>query len=196
MATSHTQSPNHATASAQSESRFNKAYLLSVRGILKLACVVSTFDLLNKDPVLQVKCSDKENWRCVSITPTDRFSSILFVRFLVVLFRCVYLFGFNSEMWWKSCVSRHGRMAGHSDASGIGHYFCISFTNEISWYWFWFFGRYIVSIDIVHRIDQSTRRESNISATRRARERKKKKNALAGDRVSTNTNENIITSSQ
>ena len=41
MATSHPQTSNHATPSAQSESRINKAYLVSVRGILKLACLVS-----------------------------------------------------------------------------------------------------------------------------------------------------------
>lgn len=41
MATSHPQASNQAAPSTQSDSRINKAYLVSVRGILKLACLVN-----------------------------------------------------------------------------------------------------------------------------------------------------------
>jgi hypothetical protein len=43
MATSHAQSANYAAPPAESESRFNTAYILSVRGILKFACLVSEY---------------------------------------------------------------------------------------------------------------------------------------------------------
>ena len=41
MTSSHTQSTNYGATSAESESRIDKAYFLSVRGILKFACLVS-----------------------------------------------------------------------------------------------------------------------------------------------------------
>lgn len=56
--------------------------------------------------------------------------------FIVILFRCLYLFGCNTEMWWKSCISCYGHMASYSDASYARYCFCISFANKISWYWF------------------------------------------------------------
>ncbi|CAF3477449.1 unnamed protein product [Rotaria sp. Silwood1] len=43
MATSHVQSANHATSSTESESRIDKAYLMSIRGILKYACLLFCF---------------------------------------------------------------------------------------------------------------------------------------------------------
>lgn len=43
MATSHAQSTNHATLSSGSESRIDKDYFLSVRGILKFLCLVSAY---------------------------------------------------------------------------------------------------------------------------------------------------------
>ncbi len=46
MTTGHAQSANYATPPAESESRIDTAYLLSLRAILKFACLVSEYFFL------------------------------------------------------------------------------------------------------------------------------------------------------
>jgi len=46
MTTGSAQSANHVTPPAESQSRIDKAYIFSVRGILKFACLVSEYFFL------------------------------------------------------------------------------------------------------------------------------------------------------
>ncbi len=49
MATSHAQASTYATPAEESGSSINTAYLLSLRGLLKLACLVSTLYIIRRN---------------------------------------------------------------------------------------------------------------------------------------------------
>jgi hypothetical protein len=51
MATGHAQPSTYATPVAESESLIDKAYILSLRGILKIACLVSASFIVKRNVI-------------------------------------------------------------------------------------------------------------------------------------------------
>ena len=56
MATSHAQSSTYATPAEEPESCANTGYFLSLRGLLKLACLVSAFYIIRRNRIPQFRC--------------------------------------------------------------------------------------------------------------------------------------------
>lgn len=100
-ATSHAPTLNYADTAAPSESRFDTAYLTSIRAILKYACLVSERYILE-----------------------ELYCLLFFV--LVALFYFTHLCGNNTTLFWRICISCCCCSTCYDISSSVYSYFWLS----------------------------------------------------------------------